>query len=91
MTKEQLNYYEKALEDFEHFCDDFENAATKRYAGVDHGSKATINTNTVERATPAVVREVEQIGTESEEFREPPVDVQATYVGGLLDSDSDPE
>tara|TARA_B100001173_G_C15516078_1_gene349284 strand:- start:195 stop:467 length:273 start_codon:yes stop_codon:yes gene_type:complete len=88
---EDRNYYEKALEDFEHFCDDFENAATKRYSGVDDGSKATINNDTVDRATPAVVSEIDELRTESEEFREPPVDVQATYVGGLLDSDSDPE
>tara|TARA_B100001113_G_scaffold204248_1_gene167499 strand:- start:107 stop:382 length:276 start_codon:yes stop_codon:yes gene_type:complete len=91
MTKENLNYYEKALQDFEHFCDDFENAATKRYAGVDDGSTATIDTNTVERATPEVVREIDELGETSEEFREPPINVQATYVGGVLDSDSDTE
>ena len=55
MTKENRNYYEKALDDFEHFCDEFENAANKRFQGVDDGSTATIDTKTVERATPTVV------------------------------------
>ena len=91
MTKENLNYYEKALDDFEHFCDEFENAATKRYAGVDDGSTATIDTKTVERATPTVVSEIDELRTESEEFREPPVDVQATYIGGIHDANPDIE
>ena len=62
MTKETLNYYEKALNDFEHFCDEFENAASKRFQGVDDGSTATIDTDTVERATPAVIREINHDG-----------------------------
>ena len=89
MTKENLNYYEKALNDFEHFCDEFENAANKRFQGVDDGSTATIDTKTVERATPAVVAEIDELGTESEEFREPPINVQATHVEGVLDIDAD--
>ena len=91
MPKETLNYYEKALNDFEHFCDEFENAASKRFQGVDDGSTATIDTDTVERATPTVVTEVDELRAESEEFREPPINVQATSVGGVLDIDADIE
>ena len=91
MTKETLNYYEKALNDFEHFCDEFENEASKRFQGVDDGSTATIDTDTVERATPAVVTEVDELRAESEEFREAPINVQVTSVGGVLDIDADIE
>ena len=89
MTKENRNYYEKALDDFEHFYDEFENAANKRFQGVDDGSTATIDTKTVERATPTVVSEIDEFGTESEEFREPPINVQATHVEGILDNSED--
>lgn len=89
MTKEKLNYYERALEDFDNFCDEFENAANKRFSGIDDDSRQPIDNAEVERVTPDVVQEIEQLGGEGEEFRTPPVDVQATILGGISDSSED--
>ena len=89
MTKEQLNYYEKALADFDNFCDEFENAANKRFQGIDDDSRQPIDNAEVERVTPTVVQEIDDIGGEGFEFREPPVNVQATTLGGLLDVSED--
>ena len=91
MTKENLNYYEKALNDFEHFCDEFENAANKRFQGVDDGSTPKIKNQKEERATTTDLTEVKEHRAESEEFREPPINVQATHVEGVLDIDADVE
>ena len=89
MTKEQLNYYEKALADFDHFCDEFENAANKRFQGIDDDSRQPLTNEQVQRATPDAVQEIEQLGGEGEEFRTPTIDVQATTLGGLLDVSED--
>ena len=89
MTKENRKYYEKALEDFDHFCDEFENAATKRFQGIDDDSRQPIDNAEVERVTPVVVQEIEQLGGEGEQFREPPINVQATSLGGVSETGSD--
>ena len=81
MTKEQLNYYEKALADFDHFCDEFENAANKRFQGIDDDSRQPIDNAEVARVTPTVVQEID-------DFREPPVNVQATTVEGISETGS---
>jgi len=74
----QLTNYDDIIDNFEHFCDEFENAAAKRFSGVDDDSRQPIKHASVERVTPVVVREVDTIGTEDLKFREPPVDVQAS-------------
>tara|TARA_B100001250_G_C19638576_1_gene717161 strand:+ start:309 stop:581 length:273 start_codon:yes stop_codon:yes gene_type:complete len=89
MTKEQLNYYEKALADFDNFCDEFENAASKRFSGIDDDSRQPLTNEQVKRATPDAAQEIEQLGGEGEEFRTPTVDVQATALEGLLDVSED--
>ena len=88
MTKEDRNYYEKAFEDFDHFCDEFENAAKKRFQGIDDDSRQPIDNAEVERVTPTVVQEIDDIGGEGFEFREPPVNVQATTVEGISETGS---
>tara|TARA_B100000427_G_scaffold48202_1_gene36191 strand:+ start:1534 stop:1806 length:273 start_codon:yes stop_codon:yes gene_type:complete len=89
MTKENLNYYEKALADFDNFCDEFENAANKRFQGIDDDSRQPIDNSEVERVTPDAAQEIEQLGGEGEEFRTPTIDVQAAILGRIPDSGED--
>ena len=74
------NYYEKVLSNFEQFCDEFEGAAAQRFSGVDNDSKQPIEHSSVERVTPEVVREVDEIGEEDILARATSIDVQATEV-----------
>ena len=71
-------YYEKILNNFEQFCDGFENAAAQRFSGVDNDSRQPVDNAEVQRVTPTIVREVESVGTEDVQARASIVDVQAT-------------
>ena len=72
--------YKEILDNFEQFCDEFEGAAAKRYSGVDNDSREPINNESVERITPAVVREVDEVGEEDIIARETSIDVPSTEV-----------
>ena len=72
------NYYEKLLANFEQFCDEFEEASTKRFQGADNNSRAPITHSSVESVTPEVVREVEPVRAEDLVSGESTIDVQAT-------------
>ena len=72
------NYYEKVLNNFEQFCDQFEGAAAKRFAGVDNDIRQPIEHEAVESITPTVVREVDTVGAEDVQARASIVDVQAS-------------
>ena len=74
------NYYEKVLANFEQFCDEFEGAASQRFSGVDNDSRQPIEHSAVERVTPEVVREVDEIGEEDILARATSIDVQATEI-----------
>ncbi len=74
------NYYEKVLANFEQFCDGFENAAAQRFSGVDNDSRQPIEHSSVERVTPAVVREVDEVGEEDILARATTIDVPSTEV-----------
>ena len=74
------NYYEKVLDNFEQFCDEFEFAAAKRFSGVDNDSRQPIEHTAVESVTPAVVREVDEVGEEDILARATTVDVPSTEV-----------
>ena len=74
------NYYEKVLNNFEQFCDEFEFAAAKRFSGVDNDSRQPIEHTAVESVTPAVVREVDEVGEDDILARASAIDVQATEV-----------
>ena len=74
------NYYEKVLANFEQFCDGFENAAAQRFSGVDNDSRQPIEHSSVERVTPAVVREVDEVGEEDIIARATTIDVPSTEV-----------
>tara|TARA_B100000287_G_scaffold425416_1_gene471696 strand:+ start:1643 stop:1915 length:273 start_codon:yes stop_codon:yes gene_type:complete len=66
------------LDNFDQFCDEFENAAAKRFAGRDNDSRTPITHSSVESVTPVVVREVEPLGAEDLIAGESPIDVQAS-------------
>ena len=74
------NYYEKVLANFEQFCDEFEGAASQRFSGVDNDSRQPLEHTAVERVTPEVVREVDEIGEEDILARATSIDVQATEI-----------
>ncbi len=74
------NYYEKVLNNFEQFCDEFEFAAAKRFSGVDNDSTAPLTDNRVERVTPEVVREVDEVGEDDILARATAIDVPSTEV-----------
>ena len=65
------NYYEKVLNNFEQFCDQFEGAASQRFSGVDNGITSNTtgvpsSTNQqVEEVQPAVVREIDELREEA--------------------------
>ena len=74
------NYYEKILNNFDQFCDDFEFAAAKRFSGVDNDSRQPVDNAEVQRVTPTVVREVDSVGEEDITARTSTVDVPSTEV-----------
>ena len=74
------NYYEKILNNFDQFCDDFEFAAAKRFSGVDNDSRQPVDNAEVQRVTPTVVREVNTVGEEDITARTSTVDVPSTEV-----------
>ena len=74
------NYYEKVLNNFEQFCDEFEFAAAKRFSGVDNDSTAPLTNERVKRVTPEVVREVDEVGEDDILARATTIDVPSTEV-----------
>ena len=74
----ERNTYQDILNNFDKFCDDFENAAAERFSGQDEDSRTPITHDSVTRVTPEVVREVEPLGREDLIAGETTVDVQAT-------------
>ena len=79
------NYYEKILNNFDQFCDDFEFAAAKRFSGVDNDSRQPVDNAEVQRVTPTVVREVDSVGEEDITARTTTVDVPSTTVKDIRD------
>lgn len=74
------NYYEKVLANFEQFCDEFEGAAAQRFSGVDNDSRQPIEHTAVERVTPTVVQEIDEVGEEDILARATTIDVPSTEV-----------
>ena len=83
------NYYEKILNNFDLFCDDFEFAAAKRFSGVDNDSRQPLDNAEVQRVTPTVVREVNSVGEEDITARTSTVDVPSTEVRDTSDNSTD--
>jgi hypothetical protein len=74
----ERNTYQDILNNFDKFCDEFENAAAERFSGQDEDSRTPITHDSVTRVTPEVVREIEPLGREDLVAGETTVDVQAT-------------
>jgi|TARA_B100001094_G_scaffold61104_2_gene56749 hypothetical protein len=71
--------YDKILENFDKFCDEFESRASNSFMRGDN-NEGRVN-GEVERIgedVPVAVREVKQLGAEDISARESVVDVQAT-------------
>ena len=83
------NYYEKILNNFDQFCDDFEFAAAKRFSGVDNDSRQPLDNAEVQRVTPTVVREVDSVGEEDITARTSAVDVPSTEIRDTSDDSTD--
>jgi len=81
--------YEEILANFDAFCDQFEGAAARRFAGLDDASRQPIDNAEVQRATPTAAREVDDGGEEGISIRTPPIDVQATPMPELQDYSGD--
>lgn len=90
MTREyDPSMYEEILANFDAFCDQFEGAAARRFAGLDDASRTPIDNADVKRATPAAAREVDDGGEEGVVIRTPPVDVQTSPMPELQDYSGD--
>ena len=74
----ERNTYEDILNNFDKFCDEFEDAAAERFSGQDEDSRTPISHDSVTRVTPEVVREGEPLRREDLIAGETTVDVQAT-------------
>ena len=81
--------YEEILANFDSFCDQFEGAAAKRFAGLDNDSRQPISNTTVREVTPVAVREVDDGGEEGITIRTPPIDVQASPMPELQEYSGD--
>ena len=79
-TPQHKNNYEAILNNFEQFCDEFEGAAAVRFSGQDNDSRQPLDNAAVERATPAVIREINHDGNTVEFLRETSIDVPSTEV-----------
>jgi len=88
-SKYDPNMYEEILANFDAFCDQFEGAAARRFAGLDNDSRQPIDNAEVQRVTPVVVREIDDGGAEGIPLRTPPIDVQAAPMPRLSDDSGD--
>jgi hypothetical protein len=88
-TKYDPDMYEEILANFDSFCDQFEGAAAKRFAGLDNDSRQPISNTTVREVTPVAVREVDDGGEEGITIRTPPIDVQASPMPELQEYSGD--
>lgn len=88
-TNYDPNMYEEILSNFDAFCDQFEGAAARRFAGLDDASRQPIDNAEIQRATPVAVREVDDGGDEGVSIRTPPVDVQLAPMPRLSDDSGD--
>ena len=75
------NYYDKILNNFDQFCDEFEFAAAKRFSGQDDDSRQPIDNAEIKRQTPRVVREIRHDGEKNELLTEDAIDVSSTEHG----------
>ena len=64
MTREyDPSMYEEILANFDAFCDQFEGAAARRFAGLDDASRTPIDNADVKRATPELQERLTTVET----------------------------
>ena len=78
---QEANYYDKILNNFDQFCDEFEFAAAKRFSGQDDDSRQPIDNAEIQRQTPRTIREIRHDGEENELLTEDAIDVSSTESG----------
>ena len=76
----QLTSYDDIVNNFEQFCDEFEDSAARRFSGLDDDSRQPIKHDSVERVTPEIVREIDEVGEEDILARATTIDVPSTEV-----------
>ena len=74
----EANYYERILDNFDQFCDEFEFAAAKRFSGQDDDSRQPLDNAEVQRQTPRIVREINHDGDTVKLITEDAIDVSPT-------------
>ena len=74
----ERNHYEKILDNFDQFCDEFEFAAAKRFSGQDDDSRQPIDNAEIQRQTPRTIREIKHDGEENKLLTEDAIDVSPT-------------
>ena len=72
------NYYDKILNNFDQFCDEFEFAAAKRFSGQDDDSRQPNDNAEIQRQTPRTIREINHDGEENKLLTEDAIDVSST-------------
>ena len=77
----EANYYDKILNNFDQFCDEFEFAAAKRFSGQDDDSRQPIDNAEIQRQTPRTIRQIKHYGEENELLTENAIDVSSTEEG----------
>ena len=75
---QEANYYERILNNFDQFCDEFEFAAAKRFSGQDDDSRQPIDNAEIQRQTPRTIREIRHDGEENKLLTEDAIDVSST-------------
>ena len=88
--KPDLNMYQQILDNFDAFCDGFEQQAAERFLRGNEESPVLSRYSDKHRgATPRVVSEISEPGTEGLPAREPTIDVQASHSDGEGESGTD--
>ena len=75
---QEANYYERILNNFDQFCDEFEFAAAKRFSGQDDDSRQPLDNAEVQRQTPRIVREINHDGDTVKLITEDAINVSPT-------------
>jgi len=82
--KPDLNMYQQILDNFDAFCDGFEQQAAERFLRGNEESPILSRYADKHRgATPRAVTEVSELGTEGLPVRESTIDVQASDSDGV--------
>ena len=79
LQKVDFSDYDKILENFDQFCDEFESRASNAFMkGDQNDGRVTGETERIGENTPMAVREIDEPGPAPLPARESIVDVQAT-------------